>query len=650
MENVKKHEDLNCNVDEHSHAHEHYHSHEHSHSHDHGEEAEGSLKRLIIGIIAFVIAVILSNVLALPWWGELILYGIAYVILGFNVLKNACKNISRGEIFDENFLMTVATIGAFILGEYFEGAAVMLFYLIGETLSDFAVEKSKKSITKLMDIRPDYANIEKDGKLIKVSPEKIAVGDIIIVEPGEKIPLDGVVEKGNSTANTAALTGESVPRDLEKGSEVLAGFVNGEGEISVKVTKPFAESTASKILDIVENASSKKAETEKFITKFAHYYTPAVCAGAVAVAVIPSLVTGDWATWIQRALIFLVISCPCALVVSVPLSYFSGIGGASKNGILIKGAIYIDIMDKLKAVVFDKTGTLTQGKFEVEKIISADGFSYNQVLEYAAIAETGSSHPIAKSILNAYGKEIQRQRIEDYKALTGLGVSARYENKNIIAGKAKLLEERGIKFEQTDAPGTVLYVAVDNKFAGSIIIADLLKPDAKQTVSELNKMDIKTAMLTGDNKKIADAFAKELDLKAVYSDLLPQDKVTILEDIERKDGLTAFVGDGVNDAPVLACADVGFAMGALGSDAAIEAADVVLMTDEPKKVPLGIKISHKTKRIVWQNIIFALAVKACVMILGIEGIAGMNAAVFADVGVTLIAVLNSLRALKAPQN
>lgn len=616
--------------------------HEHAHNQ---EESKTYLTRIIIGAAVFALGIILQNTVDLPEWIRFAIFFAAYLVLGINVLITAGKNIAKGKIFDENFLMTVATIGAFLLMDYAEGTAVMLFYLVGETLSDLAVERSKKSITKLMDIRPDYANLKQGETVTRVSPQDVKIGDTIIVKPFEKIPLDGVVLEGTSALDTSALTGESMPREVAAGDSALAGSVNGGGLLSLRVEKEFGESTVAKILDLVENAGSKKAHTEKFITKFARYYTPIVCAGALVVAVIPSLATGDWATWIYRALLFLVISCPCALVVSVPLTYFSGIGGASKKGILIKGANYLEALTGVREVVFDKTGTLTKGEFAVKKVFAADGVSEEEVLESAAGAELNSSHPIAKSVLAAYGKEAQE--LKDYREEAGYGVRAADENEQeILAGNAKLMRRAGIGFAEVSEPGTVLYVARGKKFLGSILIADQVKQDARATAQALHGMGVGTAMLTGDAKRIGEAVAADIGIDEVYTELLPQDKVEALETIRQAKGSTAFVGDGINDAPVLARSDVGIAMGGAGSDAAIEAADVVLMTDEPSKVADSIRLSRKTRRIVWQNIIFALAVKAAFMVLGVTGIADMWWAVFADVGVTLIAVLNALRAMK----
>lgn len=640
-------QDMECAC-EMEHAHEHDHEsgcacgHEHTHS---KEKPKSYLARIIVGAAIFALGILLQNTAEIPEWMRFVIFLAAYLVLGINVLITAGKNMVKGKVFDENFLMTVATVGAFILADYAEGTAVMLFYLIGETLSDLAVERSKKSIAKLMDIRPDYANLKQGDTVKRVDPQDVKIGDTIVVKPFEKIPLDGVILEGASALNTSALTGESMPREVFAGESALAGSVNGGGLLTIRVEKEFGESTVAKILDLVEHAGSKKAHTEKFITKFARYYTPVVCAGALVVAVIPSLVTGDVATWVYRALLFLVISCPCALVVSVPLTYFSGIGGASKKGILIKGANYLEALTNVQDVVFDKTGTLTKGVFAVKKITAADGITEEEVLENAAVAEANSSHPIAKSVLETYGRAAPAAR--DYREEAGYGVIAITEDgEEILAGNAKLLYRHNIAFSELEDAGTVLYVAHAGRFLGSILIADKIKQDARQTANALHALGVGTAMLTGDAKRIGETVAAEIGIDEVYTELLPQDKVAALEHIQEKNGSSAFVGDGINDAPVLARADVGIAMGGAGSDAAIEAADVVLMTDEPLKVAESIRLSRRTRRIVWQNIIFALAVKAGVMTLGITGIADMWWAVFADVGVTLIAVLNALRAMK----
>ncbi|WP_066688623.1 heavy metal translocating P-type ATPase [Christensenella intestinihominis] len=633
------------------HDNEHGHACACGHEHAHAEEGKKSyLARLVVGVAIFVLGYILQSVMELGLWGRFAIFFAAYLVLGAGVLAAAGKNILRGKVFDENFLMAVATIGAFVLGiytgsgDFAEGTAVMLFYMVGETLSDMAVERSRNSIARLMDIRPDYANLKTGGEVRRVDPASVAIGDTIVVKPFEKVPLDGTVVSGTSALNTSALTGESLPRDVSEGAEALAGSVNGGGTIELRVEKEFGESTAAKILDLVEHASNKKARAEKFITKFARYYTPVVCAAALVVAVVPSLVTGAWSVWIYRALLFLVISCPCALVVSVPLTYFSGIGGASKKGILIKGANYLEALTGVREVVFDKTGTLTKGEFAVKEVFPAGGGTNEEVLGAAACAEADSSHPIARSVLNAYGRQPCART--GYEEIPGHGVKAETADGVILAGNAKLMEREGVPYEEAKEPGTILYVAKNGRFLGSILIADQVKPDARAAVEGLREMGIGTAMLTGDAKSIGQAIAGQVGVDEAYCELLPQDKVEVLEQIRNKKGSAAFVGDGINDAPVLARADVGIAMGGAGSDAAIEAADIVLMTDEPSSVSGAVRISRKTRRIVWQNIVFALAVKAVVMVLGVAGFADMWWAVFADVGVTLIAVVNSLRALK----
>ena len=658
-----EHEDACCTAshDKHEHGEEccsHGQAHDHGHAcacgHEHAHTNEGKksyLMRLVIGVAIFALGYILQSVMELNLWVRFAIFFAAYLVLGAGVLAVAGKNILRGKVFDENFLMAVATIGAFVLGiytgsgDFAEGTAVMLFYMVGETLSDMAVEKSRKSITKLMDIRPDYANLKTGGQVKRVVPATVAVGDVIVVKPFEKVPLDGTVLSGTSALNTSALTGESLPRDVAEGMEALAGSVNGGGTLELRVEKKFGDSTAAKILDLVEHAGNKKARAEKFITKFARYYTPIVCAAALIVAIVPSLVTGMWSTWIYRALLFLVISCPCALVVSVPLTYFSGIGGASKKGILIKGANYLEALTGVREVVFDKTGTLTKGEFAVKEVYPAKGHTREEVLQAAACAEADSSHPIARSVLQAYGKEPCART--GYEEIPGHGVKAQTIGGVIIAGNAKLMAREGVAHEETQESGTVLYVAKDRDFLGSVLIADQVKPDAHSAVEELRKIGIGTAMLTGDAQSIGRAIARQVGVDEAYCELLPQDKVEALERIQGQKGSAAFVGDGINDAPVLARADVGIAMGGAGSDAAIEAADIVLMTDEPSSVPQAVSISRKTRRIVWQNIIFALAVKAAVMVLGVAGFADMWWAVFADVGVTLIAVVNALRALRS---
>lgn len=580
---------------------------------------------------------------------EIIAYLIPYAIIGWDVLWKAIRNILRGQVFDENFLMAIATIGAMFTGEYIEGAAVMLFYQVGELFQSCAVGRSRKSIASLMNIRPDHANIERDGKLETVSPENVNIGDTIVIKPGEKIPLDGVILDGSSTVDTAALTGESVPRDVLTGDDVVSGCINLSGVLKVRVTKRFGESTVAKILDLVENTGSQKAKSENFITKFARYYTPCVVAGAVLLAVLPPLIAGgDWASWIHRALIFLVISCPCALVISVPLSFFGGIGGASRCGVLVKGGNYLEALSKTEIIVFDKTGTLTKGVFNVTAI-HPDIISESELLEYAALAEHYSNHPISRSLKDAYDREIDTSRISDYVETAGRGVRAKIDSAVICAGNNKYMDEIGVKWHPCHHVGTTVHVAVNGEYAGHIVISDEVKSDAKDAISSLKKHGIKKAvMLTGDSKETAESIAASLGIDEVYSELMPADKVSNVEKLiseKSADKTLAFVGDGINDAPVLARADIGIAMGAMGSDAAIEAADIVLMDDKPSKIADAIDISKRTLRIVYQNIVFALAVKAAVLALGALGIVSMWAAVFADVGVSVIAILNAMRAL-----
>ncbi|MFZ5944090.1 MAG: heavy metal translocating P-type ATPase [Bacillota bacterium] len=606
------------------------------------------LIKLGIGAALFAIALIFNfsfNV-------ELGLFLVSYVLVGGEVLTRALKNIFRGQFFDENFLMTIATVGAFLIGEFPEAVAVMLFYQIGETFQDIAVNRSRKSIKALMDIRPDYANILVDGKEEQVDPDELSVGEIIIVKPGEKVPLDGKVIEGTTMVDTSALTGESVPRKIEVGEEILSGSINKTGLVKVEVIKEFGDSTVSKIIDLVQNASSRKAPTESFITKFARYYTPAVVISATALAFIPPLVIegATFSEWIYRALVFLVISCPCALVVSIPLGFFGGIGGASTNGVLIKGGNYLEALNYVKTVVFDKTGTLTKGVFKVTDIRVSNNFTKEQLLENAALAEVHSNHPIAKSILEAFGKEISSDLIESYEEIAGHGVKVKTQGKEILAGNLKLIEAEKIEYQPNTQVGTVVHVAIDRVYAGSILIADEIKKDAKEAIANLRKTGVKNiVMLTGDNKKVGEYVANELKLDKVYTELLPDNKVEKVEELlkeKKKDEKLVFVGDGINDAPVLARADIGVAMGGLGSDAAIEAADVVLMTDEPSKLVSAIKIAKRTKAIVWQNIIFALGVKGFFLLLGAIGIATMWEAVFADVGVAVIAILNAMRVMK----
>mgnify|MGYP001744901384 FL=1 len=605
------------------------------------------LWRIIIGAAVLATAVLLS---LNNEWLQIALFIISYIIVGGDVVKRAVKNIFKGQVFDENFLMSIATIGAFFIGEYPEGVAVMLFYQVGELFQSYAVGKSRKSIASLMDIRPDYANVKKGDELVKVDPDEVQIGDIIVIKAGEKIPLDGKVIEGSSMIDTSALTGESVPREVEVGSDILSGCININGVITAEVTKEFGESTVSKILDLVENASSKKSNSEQFITKFARYYTPVVVIIAVFLAIIPPLVI-DGATfsdWIYRALAFLVVSCPCALVISIPLSFFGGIGGASKKGVLVKGSNYLEALAETEIVVFDKTGTLTKGVFNVQEI-HPEGVSKEELLELTAHAESYSNHPISLSLKGAYSKEIDNGRISDVEEISGHGIIATVDGKKVMAGNIKLMKMMDIPYFKGELIGTIVHVAVNNKYIGYIVIADEVKEDSAQAIKELKAANIKqTVMLTGDNKSIGSKVAKELGLDKVYAELLPADKVEKLEELfsqKSKKGKLAFVGDGINDAPVLARADIGIAMGGLGSDAAIEAADVVIMADEPSKIATTMKISKKTLKIAHQNIVFAIGIKIIVLILSAFGITTMWAAIFADVGVTIIAVLNAFRAL-----
>ncbi len=588
------------------------------------------------------------------------LYLVPYLIIGYDILKKAFKGILNRQVFDENFLMAVATLGAIAVaiyenGDYTEAIAVMLFYQIGEFFQSYAVGKSRKNISELMDIRPDYANIERNGSLEKVDPEEVEIGTIIVVQPGEKVPIDGIVVEGNSSLNTSALTGESLPREINLGEEVISGCINMTGVLKIQTTKEFGESTVSKILELVENSSSRKSKSEDFISKFAKYYTPAVCYSAVALAVLPPLVrmfglslSPDWSVWIYRALTFLVISCPCALVISIPLSFFAGIGGASKDGILVKGSNYLETLSKTKYVVFDKTGTLTQGVFEV------NGIHHNEMenealLEYAALAESASSHPISKSLQRAYGKELDRSRVSDIKEISGNGVIAKVDGHVVAAGNKKLMKHLNISYIDCHSVGTIIHIAIDGNYAGHIVISDVMKPHSKDAITALKQAGVeKIVMLTGDSEKVANQVAGELGIDMVYSELLPGDKVSKVEELleeKTKRSKLAFVGDGINDAPVLSRADIGIAMGAMGSDAAIEAADVVLMDDDPMKIAKAIKISRKCIRIVYQNIVFALGIKLICLVLGAIGIANMWLAIFADVGVMIIAILNAIRAL-----
>ena len=607
--------------------------------------------RLAVGAVVYAIGMALTVFAKLPTLAELAFLIVAYVILGWDVVWQAVKNITRGQVFDEHFLMSVSTIGAFAIGEYPEAVAVMLFYQVGEFFQSLAVKRSRKSISDLMDIRPDSATVKRNGVLQVVSPESVAVGEIIVVKPGEKIPLDGIVVDGESMLDTKALTGESVPRSIRKGDEALSGCINQSGLLTLKVTKSFGESTVSKITDLVENASARKAPTENFITTFARYYTPVVVGMAAVLAIIPPLVLGGgWSEWLRRGFVFLIVSCPCALVISIPLTFFGGIGAASKRGVLVKGSNYLEALNKVSVVVFDKTGTLTKGVFEVANIIPAAGYQKEQVLEYAAQAESYSNHPIAKSILATYGKPIDQKQFSGFEEISGHGISVMVQGKKVLAGNSKLMESEKIAYAACDAAGTKFYVAADGSYVGCILIADEVKPDSKCAIAELKKIGVeKIVMLTGDDERIGKSVADELGLDAYYAQLLPDQKVEKLEMLDkqkRQGSKLAFVGDGINDAPVLARADVGIAMGGLGSDAAIEAADVVLMTDEPSKLVEAIDVAKATKRIVMQNIVIALGIKSVFLVLGALGMAGMWEAVFGDVGVTIIAVLNAMRILK----
>ena len=618
-------------------------------------------KKMLLRII--IAAVMLAALYFLPvtGWLRLGLYLVTYLVIGYDILKKAGQGIANGRVFDENFLMAVATVGAFALaiyeksGDYNEAIAVMLFYQVGELFQSYAVGKSRKNISALMDIRPDYANIEQDGKLVQVDPDEVAVGTVIVVQPGEKAPIDGVVVEGSSTLNTSALTGESLPRNVHEGDEIISGCINMTGVLKIRTTKAFGESTVSRILELVENSSSRKSRSEDFIAKFARIYTPVVCYSALALAVLPPVIRlvggmdGQWEQWIYRALTFLVTSCPCALVVSIPLSFFAGIGGASHEGILIKGSNYLETLSQVKTVVFDKTGTLTRGVFEVTAVHHSD-MDEQKLLEYAALAECASSHPISKSLQRAYGKAIDRSRVTDIQELSGHGVTAVVDGHPVAAGNSKLMEQLGIPYHDCHSVGTIIHMAVDGQYAGHIVISDVVKSHAREAVEALHKAGVeKTVMLTGDAKKVADAVAAELGVDEVHSELLPGDKVDKVESLlaqQSGKAKLAFVGDGVNDAPVLGRADIGIAMGAMGSDAAIEAADIVLMDDEPLQIAKAIRISRKCIGIVYENIVFALAVKFACLVLVAIGLADMWAAIFADVGVMVLAVLNAIRALR----
>ena len=611
-------------------------------------------KKMLIRIIIAAVLIVVFSLLPAEGYLRFVLFMIPYLVIGYDILKKAFKGILNKQVFDENFLMAVATVGAILLGDYSEGVAVMLFYQIGELFRSYAVGKSRRNISELMDIRPDYANIEKDGTLEQVDPDEVEIGTIIVVQPGEKVPIDGVIIEGISTLNTSALTGESLPRDAKAGDEVISGCINMTGLLKIRTTKEFGESTVSKILELVENSSSRKSKSENFISKFAKYYTPAVCYGALALAFIPPIVLlimgkpAMWGDWIYRALTFLVISCPCALVISIPLSFFAGIGGASNQGILVKGSNYLETLAQTKYVVFDKTGTMTQGVFEVSGI-HHNKMPDEKLLEYAALAECSSSHPISKSLQKAYGKPIDRNRVTDIEEISGNGVIAKVDGISVAAGNTKLMNRLGIAYQDCHHVGTVVHMAIDGKYAGHILISDIIKPHAKEAIAELKKAGIsKTVMLTGDSKRVADQVAEELGIQEVYSELLPADKVSRVEELlnqKSEKAKLAFVGDGINDVPVLSRADIGIAMGALGSDAAIEAADIVLMDDDPLKISKAIKIARKCIRIVYENIYFAIGIKILCLILGALGIANMWVAIFADVGVMILAVLNAIRTL-----
>ena len=621
-----------------------------------GEGMNKKQKKVFTRIIVAAVLMVALSLLPIDGWLKFVLFMIPYLVIGHDILLKAWKGILNRQVFDENFLMAVATIGAILLGDYKEGVAVMLFYQIGELFQSYAVGKSRRNISELMDIRPDYANIEKeDGTLEQVDPDEVEIGSVIVVQPGEKVPIDGVIEAGRTSLNTSALTGESLPREVGVGDEVISGCINMSGVLKIRTTKEFGESTVSKILDMVENASSKKSKSENFISKFAKYYTPAVCYGALALAVIPPLVrllflgiTPEWGDWVMRALTFLVISCPCALVISIPLSFFAGIGGASNAGVLVKGSNYLETLSETKYVVFDKTGTMTQGVFEVSGVHHSS-MDTEKLLEYAALAECHSSHPISKSLQKAYGKPLDPGRVTEVEEISGNGVTAKVDGVRVAAGNSKLMEKLGVDCMECHSVGTVVHMAVDGKYAGHILISDQIKPHAKEAIAALKKCGVKkTIMLTGDRREAARQVAEELGIDEVHSELLPGDKVAQVEKLLDEKGekeKLAFVGDGINDAPVLSRADIGIAMGALGSDAAIEAADIVLMDDDPLKISKAIRISRKCLRIVYENIYFAIGVKVICLILGALGIANMWAAIFADVGVMIIAVLNAIRAL-----
>ena len=606
-------------------------------------------KKMLLRVLVSLVLLVAAALLPFSGWLRLTAFLVPYILIGWDVLWKAVRNIAHGQVFDENFLMALATVGAFCTGEFPEGVAVMLFYQVGELFQSYAVGKSRQSIASLMDIRPDYANIERGGELVQVDPDEVAVGDTIVIKSGEKVPLDGVVLEGASTLNTAALTGESLPRDVEPGDDVISGCINQSGLLKVRVTKVFGESTVARILDLVENSSAQKAKAENFITKFARYYTPVVVIAALILGIVPPLFVGDWSNWIHRALIFLVISCPCALVISVPLSFFGGIGGASKCGILVKGGNYMEALAHAELVVFDKTGTLTRGVFNVTAV-HPDECSEKDLLEIAALAEAYSDHPISRSLREASGMELDRSRVAEVEELSGRGIRARIDGRGVCVGNNKLMDEIGVAWHPCHHVGTTVHVAIEGKYAGHIVISDEVKEDAKAAVQALKAQGVKkTVMLTGDSRPVGESVAKELELDEACTELLPADKVEQVERLlkeKSQNGKLVFVGDGINDAPVLSRADIGIAMGAMGSDAAIEAADIVLMDDKPSKIATAIRLSKKTLRIVRQNIIFALAVKAAVLLLGALGIATMWEAVFADVGVSVIAILNAMRMLR----
>ncbi|MFF3926521.1 heavy metal translocating P-type ATPase [Paenibacillus lactis] len=628
----------------------HGHGDDHGHSHEHGNE---NTKRMIIRLLFGTAIAAVGLFSSFSGYLEFALFAVAYIVIGGDIVFRAARNIVRGQVFDENFLMTIATLGAFAIQEYPEGVAVMLFYQVGEMFQGIAVNRSRKSISALLDIRPDYANLKMGNDTKRVSPEEVKIGDFIVVKPGERVPLDGKVIEGNSAVDTSALTGESIPREVEPGQDVLSGFINKNGVLTVEVAKEFGESTVSKILDLVQNASSKKAPTENFITKFARYYTPVVVIIAVLLAVLPPLIISGatFSDWIYRALVFLVISCPCALVVSIPLGFFGGIGAASKNGVLVKGSNYLEALNDVKYVVFDKTGTLTKGAFTVTNIHPMGEISKDELLKYAAYAEMHSTHPIAESIRAAYGQETREEELEGYNEISGHGIQVKVSGKEVLAGNAKLMKREQILFEQPEDLGTIVHISIDREYAGYIVISDEVKEDSAEAIRSLKELGIKkTVMLTGDSKTVGEAVGRKLGLDEVHAELLPQHKVEEIEKLDQQKTSKEkiiFVGDGINDTPVLARADVGIAMGGLGSDAAIEAADIVIMTDEPSKISSAIRIAKRTRRIVWQNIIFALGVKAIFLLLGAFGIATMWEAVFSDVGVTLLAVLNAVRVMKS---